>query len=218
MRFFINTVLFLLIAFGIGFLVYENSQIQGDVVARPNIALELKTSQSEQAQIISKVAGDEGAVDERCFAFGPFNNKELVRIQPTLKQFHLMQYTKIVDRYLPDQWIVYLGRFNNETAVRAFMKQFRQQGIKSARPILRGDLSYGVEVAAFATQQDALRYLTSSSAPAIQGMRVTNRLGEPSDQVDILFQELDENARSRLFTLWKKYPSKELKNCGFIER
>lgn len=216
MRLLINILLFLAVAAGIGFIAYDAMKPSADVLARADITLQIQEQEKRAETRDEKPAGQSGAVDVNCFVWGPFNERELVGVQPVINSAGLMPYMQIVDRYLPDRWIVYLGRFNNETAVRAFMKQFRQQGFTSVRPILRGDLSFGVEIAAFDSQKEAQAYLESPKAPAVQGLRVTNRLGEPSDEVDIVFQGLDDQKRVRLFREWKKRPSKELKNCGFF--
>lgn len=217
MRFFINLILFIAVSAGIGLIVYDNMTPPVDVVARQDITIQIQAKKKTQASEMTKVAGDAGAVDINCFVWGPFDENELVGMQSVLNSTGLMSYAQIVDRYLPDRWIVYLGRFNNDTAVRAFMKQFRQQGFSSVRPILRGDLAFGVEIAAFDTKKQAQEYLDSPKAPAVSGLSVTNRLGEPSDKVDIVFQGLDDETRERLFREWKRRPSIELKNCGFFK-
>lgn len=216
MRFLFNFILFVAVAVGVGFIVYDNRLPSTDVVAREDLIVQMHAKPKLPASEITKIVGDAGAVDVNCFVWGPFDEKELVGIQPILNESNLMAYAQIVDRYLPDRWIVYLGRFNNDKAVRAFMKQFRQQGFSSVRPILRGDLAFGVEIAAFDSQAQAQAYLDSSKAPDVEGLSVTNRLGEPSDEVDIVFQDIDDSARERLFREWKRRPAKELKNCGFF--
>lgn len=217
MRFFINFVLFVAVAAGVGLIAYDNMTVPVDVVARQDITVQIQEKKKTPSSEMTKVAGDAGAVDVNCFVWGPFDENELVGMQSVLNASGLMPYAQIVDRYLPDRWIVYLGRFNNDTAVRAFMKQFRQQGFLGARPILRGDLAFGVEIAAFETKKQAQAYLDSAQAPAVSGLSVTNRLGEPSDKVDIVFQGLDDKTRERLFREWKRRPSKEMKNCGFFK-
>lgn len=216
MRWILNFLLLAAVIVGIGFIVYDNQLPSADIVARNDLTVQMQSKKKSSASEITKSVGDVGAVDVNCFVWGPFDESELVGIQPVLNGADLMTYAQIVDRYLPDRWIVYLGRFNNDKAVRAFMKQFRQQGFSQVRPILRGDLAFGVEIATFDTKEQAQSYLDSSKAPDVEGLRVTNRLGEPSDEVDIVFQGLDDSARERLFREWKRRSGKELKNCGFF--
>ena len=85
-------------------------------------------------------------IEADCFVWGPFDGRQLTSVQSTLKNRGLLHKAEISDRFLPDRWIVYLGPYSNDIAVRAFVKQFRQQGYKNVRPILSGALSYGVEM------------------------------------------------------------------------
>lgn len=220
MRFFIHIILLMAIAVGLGFIALDRQQtFSVDVVdVRGDIAVKMNVFDREGNQKKEKIAGELGVVDTNCFVWGAFDTKSLSSVNTVLVSSKLMPYAQMVDRFEPDRWIVYLGRFNNETAVRAFMKQFRQQGFSSVRPILQGNLAYGVELAAFESRRQAEDYLNSPKIPDVQGLRVVNRLGDPSDKVDIVFQGLDDNARDRLFREWKKRPGTTLENCGFYKR
>lgn len=122
----------------------------------------------------------------RCVLFGPFAHKDLPGVQERLTRSGLLQKAVVADRFLPERFIAYLGPYDNTTAVRAFVKQFRQQGIRTVKPILEGELSYGVEIASFSSREAAEKYLVSGRAPDMKGIKVTNRLGEPSGQVDLV--------------------------------
>jgi len=80
---------------------------------------------------------------------------------------------------------------------------------------LQGGLSFGVEIAAFNTQEDAQKFLTGPRTPKVKGVRITNRLGEPSGEVDFAFQDISEDERLKLLDLWRDSPRSELKNCSF---
>lgn len=160
-------------------------------------------------------AVDEGVpVDPGCVIWGPFSTQALRRIELVLERARLLEKMQIADRFLPERYIVYLGPYVNEVAVRAFVKQFRQQGFKSVRPIVRGDLAYGVEIRAFKTREEAEAYLASGKAPEVQGLRVTNRLGEPSNDVDLVFRRLTSEERERLIAAWRARPSTTLRSCS----
>ena len=119
---------------------------------------------------------------------------------------------------MPDRWIVYLGPYSNDIAVRAFVRQFRQQGYKNVRPILSGALSYGVEIETFETQELAQAWINGKKAPDVKGLRVTNRLGEPSDKVDLVFRDLTEEQRQSLFAIWPRWQGTEIQNCSFYQK
>lgn len=93
------------------------------------------------------------------------------------------------------------------------MKQFCQQGIRTVKPILEGELSYGVEIASFSSREAAEKYLVSGRAPDMKGIKVTNRLGEPSGQVDLVFNAVTSEEEDRIRNLTKLYPAAELKSC-----
>lgn len=212
MRFVINLLLCIGIVCGLGYIMYADSTDDTDVLVSRAVTVRLQASQSDRKQDASTPGID---INLTCLVWGPFKTQSLAAVQPVLDRTGLMEHAAIVDRYLPDRWIVYLGRFNNETAVKAFMKQFRQQGVKTARPIVRGNLAYGVEVATFSSQEDATAFLSSPKAPDISGMRVTNRLGEPSNEVDLVFNGLTLEQKDQLVKMAAKRPATRLQNCDY---
>jgi hypothetical protein len=163
----------------------------------------------------SAEAPKKGEINIGCYIWGPFRERESPRIAEKLRKAGLISKAVMKDRFLPEKFIVYLGPFNNQEAALAFQKQFRNQGYRNARAILQGGLSFGVEIAAFNTQEDAQKFLTGSRTPKVKGVRITNRLGEPSGEVDFAFQDISEDERLKLLDLWRDSPRSELKNCSF---
>lgn len=161
-------------------------------------------------------SADRKAEDERqsvCFRWGGFSVSDLTRVRLHLKRQQLMDEFLIQDRFGPERYIAYLGPYDNKTAVRAFVKQFRQQGITAVRPILSGELSYGVEIASFKTRDAAETFLTSNKAPKVKGIKITNRLGEPTGVVDLIFPHIDARENERLERLRALYPRTTLTRC-----
>jgi hypothetical protein len=163
----------------------------------------------------SAEAPKKGDINIGCYIWGPFRERESPRIAEKLRKAGLISKAVMKDRFLPEKFIVYLGPFDNQEAALAFQKQFRNQGYRNARAILQGGLSFGVEIAAFNTQEEAQKFLTGSRAPKVKGVRITNRLGEPSGEVDFAFQDISEDERLKLLDLWRDSPRSELKNCSF---
>jgi hypothetical protein len=163
----------------------------------------------------SAEAPKKGEINIGCYIWGPFRERESPRIVEKLRKAGLISKAVMKDRFLPEKFIVYLGPFNNQEAALAFQKQFRNQGYRNARAILQGGLSFGVEIAAFNTQEDAQKFLTGPRTPKVKGVRITNRLGEPSGEVDFAFQDISEDERLKLLDLWRDSPRSELKNCSF---
>lgn len=160
-------------------------------------------------------APKKGEINIGCYIWGPFRERESPRIAEKLRKAGLISKAVMKDRFLPEKFIVYLGPFDNQEAALAFQKQFRKQGYRNARAILQGGLSFGVEIAAFNTQEDAQKFLTGPRTPKVKGVRITNRLGEPSGEVDFAFQDISEEERLKLLDLWRDSPRSELKNCSF---
>lgn len=218
MRALINVVLLLAIAAVGCYIAVFDEYFSREVEVRQQISVKLIGSDAEMRAREEKESTKTDAAsgpDLSCFVWGPFSDKGLMQVRGMLEQNRLLEQAEIVDRFLPDRWIVYLGRFHTDTAVRAFMKQFRQQGIKHVRAIVRGDLAYGVEIASFDTKKEAEDFLASNKVPDVKGLRVTNRLGEPSDSVDLVFNHLSEEQRDVLFGLWIKRPGTQLQSCTF---
>lgn len=221
MRYLIHLVLILALGFCGWFLYEQSRQPTSDLVSETKLTVQvpelviasIKAKKNDEA---AKVSGTPIQAD--CFVWGPFTARQIVSVQQTLRRQGLLQSAEISDRFLPDRWIVYLGPYSNDVAVRAFVKQFRQQGYKHVRPILRGALSYGVEIETFDTQREAQEWVQSDKAPDVQGLRVTNRLGEPSDQVDLIFRNLTPDKRNALFSVWKRWGSTTIENCSFYQK
>jgi hypothetical protein len=163
----------------------------------------------------SAEAPKKGEINIGCYIWGPFRERESPRIAEKLRKAGLISKAVMKDRFLPEKFIVYLGPFDNQEAALAFQKQFRNQGYRNARAILQGGLSFGVEIAAFNTQEEAQKFLTGPRTPKVKGVRITNRLGEPSGEVDFAFQDISEDERLKLLDLWRDSPRSELKNCSF---
>ena len=226
MRLFLNLVLAVCIAAGIAVIYIDASKPAAAVVTNTGVPLRVNMMSKEklredlsgglqEALSAVEIAGGE-VPDATCFVWGPFKAKSLRTLEPVLQNAKLLQKMEISDRFLPERYIVYLGPYVNKVAAIAFVKQFRQQGFKHVRAIVQGDLAYGVEIEAFKTREEAQEYLDSGKAPEVQGLRVTNRLGEPSNEVDLIFRALTSDERSRLFSVWKENPGTKLKSCSFF--
>ena len=166
-----------------------------------------RTTSSSEAVSEVKDAGDS------CVIWGGFPVGDLVRVRLHLRRQRLEDKVIVQDRFGPERYIAYLGPYDNQTAVRAFVKQFRQQGYGSVRPILSGELSYGVEIASFKTRLAAEEFLAGKRAPEMKGIKITNRLGEPTGMVDLVFNRLNETEKARLEALRALYPRTGLKAC-----
>ncbi len=153
------------------------------------------------------------AVEASCLVWGGFPVGDLVRVRLHLKRQRLEDKVIIQDRFGPERFIAYLGPYDNQTAVRAFVKQFRQQGFRTVRPILSGELSYGVEIASFKTREAAEAFLSGKKAPDMKGIKITNRLGEPTGMVDLVFSQLNDSEKTRLEALRALYPRTLLSAC-----
>lgn len=221
MRYFVNFVLLLALC-ACGWFLYDQSrQPTVDLVAETKLKVDvpelvLATIEARKSDENARISGT--PIDADCFVWGPFEGRQMIAVQSTLKQRGLLQKAEISDRFLPDRWIVYLGPYSNDIAVRAFVKQFRQQGYKNVRPILSGALSYGVEIETFESKERAQAWINDKKAPDVKGLRVTNRLGEPSDKVDLVFRNLTEDQRQALFAIWKRWQGTEIQNCSFYQK
>ena len=221
MRYCVNFVLLLALC-ACGWFLYDQSrQPTVDFVAETKLKVDVPdlvraTIEARNNDENARISGT--PIEADCFVWGPFDGRQLTSVQSTLKNRGLLHKAEISDGFLPDRWIVYLGPYSNDIAVRAFVKQFRQQGYKNVRPILSGALSYGVEIETFETQDLAQAWINGKKAPDVKGLRVTNRLGEPSDKVDLVFRDLTEEQRQSLFAIWPRWQGTEIQNCSFYQK
>lgn len=193
-----------------GYLTY----FQNETWIVKDIAFVIKDSSNAQ-QSEADAQRKKGGINIGCYVWGPFKEKSAAYIASKIKRIGLFEKAIMKDRFLPEMYIAYLGPFDNKEAALAFQKQFRQQGYRKARAILQGGLSFGVEIEAFSSQQEAQKFLTGPRTPKVRGVRITNRLGEPSGEVDFSFQDISDEERMKLLELWRATPRSELKNCSF---
>ena len=203
-----------------GYLVYFSKQ-DTEEIATLTVPIEAKidiTSQEEFNKNHSEILEGETLLDEneaqrRCYIWGSFSEATTKKIAPRLRHLSLDQSMTISDEFLPEKFIVFLGPLENQTSLRAFAKQLRQQGYKKVRPIQRGVLAPGLEIAEFDNEQQALVYIESGKAPEISGIRVVKRLGEPSGRVKFIFQALEKKQAEKLLRLSKEYKSTTFEEC-----
>lgn len=210
---------FLLLAM-VGYLVYFDRQDTGEV-ATLMVPLETKVDLAKVSKAIEKDSDalegeslegfNEG--EKHCYMWGPFSEGATKKIASRLHERGLDQSVTICDEFLPEKFIVFLGPLENMTSLRAFAKQLRQQGYKKVRPIQRGVLAPGLEIAEFDNAEQATAYIESGKAPEISGIRVVQRLGEPSGRVNFLFQALEKNQAEKLLRLSKDYKATKLMAC-----
>lgn len=205
-KIFVSLSLFLIVL-GVGVIYYPQLVSEGDIKAETKIYWQAQTPQVQAPSI------QESEPVPSCFVWGPFAENNLVRVRHFLTKTGLIEKIVIQDRFLPDQFIVYLGPFPEKTSVRAFVKQFKQQGFNQVRPILRGPLSYGVEIASFETRVQAEQFLAGEKSPNMAGIRITNRFGEPSDEVDIVIKDLSPVQEQELVRASGQFSATRLNPC-----
>lgn len=222
MRLFLLSLL-VTVAVGVFWLLDDaNKKSLGEAVPKERITIILSIDrapeQEKRATDFRTYAEASQQEEGECFTWGPFSEKQLVGIRLNLQRQGLIERMELRDRHLPERWIVYLGPFSNATAVKAFSKQFTQQGFKNVHPIYEGALSYGVEIESFATREDAEKYIANKKAPDVSGIRVTNRLGGLSGDVDLIFQNITQEQILWLQSQAIKYPGKVFQSCSMYEK
>ena len=214
MRAFVNFLLFLAVCASLCFLYEQSRQPAQDFFSESSITIRVPervladiASRKNESRLQDQI--DDGD----CLVWGPFDAKGIVAVQKAVRKAGLIERMEVADRFLPDRWIVYLGPYERDIAALAFVKQFRAQGYRNVRPILSGDLSYGVQIEAFDNRESAEIWLHGGGAPDVEGMKVTNRLGEPSDQLDLVFRDLTSEQRDKLRVLSRQWKATELRGC-----
>lgn len=195
------------------YLAYEHLQSEQSIVTI-TVPLEVRL----QSPTIEKEVKTEGKTIKvesfkECYVLGPISSEVVKQIAPLLRQKGLQRQVVISDHFLPERFIIFLGPLENKTSLRAFLKQLKQQGFKRVRPIERGVMAPGIEIAEFDTESKALTYIESGKAPQISGIRVIKRLGGPSGKVNLIFQSLDENQADELFKLATRHGLKDVQSC-----
>lgn len=203
-----------------GYLVYFDRQDTGEVATlmvpletKVDLAKYNKANESDSEALEGETLESFKEGEKQCFVWGSFSEEATKKIAPRLRERGLDQSVTICDEFLPEKFIVFLGPLENTTSLRAFAKQLRQQGYKKVRPIQRGVLAPGLEIAEFDNAEQAAAYIESGKAPEISGIRVVQRLGEPSGRVNLLFQALEKSQAEKLLGLSKDYKATKLTAC-----
>lgn len=142
------------------------------------------------------------SMDVNCISWGPFDKNSLIRLRGFLVRSGFIDNVYVIDRYLPDRWIVYRGPFHDEKMAKEALKELRAGGFVAARLFARAPVSYGVELADFEEKSDADRFLLEHGS--IVGLQVANRLGALSKLSDVQFRRLNEQQIKQVHT-WERY-------------
>lgn len=187
MRYFVIGLLTVLLAVAVYLWMQANDDTQ-DLVAQGTT---LKFDAKEVAPAFSFPEDD--SLDVNCMAWGPFNKSSLIRLQGLLVKSGFIDNVYVVDRYLPDRWMVYQGPFDSDAAAKEAEKKLRQAGFRSARAFNRAPVSHGVELASFNSKEEADRFLTENGTTV--GLQVANQLGGLSSLSDVQFRYLNEGQK-----------------------
>ncbi len=208
----LNLFVALVLAGFLGYWAYLLYFQQNNVTAR-DVYFEIQQPKTSLSQPLPEPK--QGKIDITCYVWGPFKESGIKRATEKLRKAGLSEQATMHDRFLPEKYIAYLGPFDNKEAALAFQKQFRKQGYQKARAILQGGLSFGVEIETFSSEEEARKFMAGPRTPRVKGVRITNRLGEPSGEVEFVLPGIDEQERVKLVDLWHQTPGSELKNCTY---
>lgn len=211
-KYFVGLLSLILLLLG-GYFYSQVTRPNLDVLTKFEVKVSMPVEKNEATSVINEVGEKESSY---CYIWGPFSESTVASISNSLKSSKLLDKTMITDRFFPDRFVVYLGPYDNPTAAKAFVKQFRQQGYRHVKAILKGSLSYGIEIASFETEKEANSYLVAGKAPMVKGIKVVKRLGEPSDDIDITLKGLTKEETEEFQKLQKKYPSGRVRDCGLL--
>lgn len=205
-------VKFLLIVFVAlsGYWYYEIQKPGTDVLTKFEVDLETRSQRPDK---VFSTTRESDETKDNCVVWGPFSEKRAAEVLKRLKVVGLDSKTLLLDRFASDRFLVYLGPFEGKTAAFAFTKQFKQQGYRNTRAITSGELSFGVEIEEFMTEEDAKKYLISGKGPKVKGIRVVKRLGESTDEVDMTLRGLSQSEAETFEKIRKQFPSAHVGAC-----
>lgn len=142
------------------------------------------------------------SLDVNCISWGPFDKNSLMRLRGYLVRSGFIDNVYVIDRYLPDRWIVYQGPFDDEKKARDAVKTLWSNGFTSARLFVRAPVSFGVQLADFEKKSEADQFLLEHGT--IVGLQVANRLGALSPLSDVQFRRLAADQIKQVHK-WERY-------------
>ena len=188
-RLFILIELVLLI--GLGYLLFVGMKAVPTIPQIKQIDLEYEREspnsdqkQSDQKPIVNAVS--------YCLKLEAIDLSDLPEVNQQLQRWRPSVQTQIVERYKDPRFLVYFGPLQTQTALKAFMKQFKQQGYAKAVPVFTGALSGGIVIDSFETEEEALKMHADMPNP-MHGIRIVQQDDIPSDQVDVLVSGINED-------------------------
>ena len=200
-----------LLLFGLGYQLYMGTQALQSVDLVHQITLEYNRAPliSDHDQQNQDALADTVSY---CVKLEEIELKDLAEVYHMLQGWRPKVETGIIERYKAPRFLVYLEPLHTETARKAFIKQFRQQGYTKATPVRSGALAGGIVIDAFESEQDALKMLDSMPNP-MQKVRVIKEDDIPSDQVDIVVRGGNQDQRMILSRLSENESKFKLKVC-----
>ena len=147
-----------------------------------------------------------------CLKLEEIEFSDLAVVNQTLERWKPTVQTQIVERYKAPRFLVYFGPLKTNTALKAFMKQFKQQGYEKAVPVFTGPLSGGILIDTFETEQEALKMHADMPNP-MHGIRILKEDDIPSDQADVLIHGVNEDQYVILKEISEKTKKFVVKQC-----
>lgn len=144
-----------------------------------------------------------------CLKLGPVRSSQLPIINQSVEQSNLLERVSVEPILGPDHWVVFLIPSHSLKGAQSQAEQMKKNGYRNAKVIETGPLLNGVSLGIFAQEEQAQAfYQQVKNKTQLQGIRVTRMIGEPTNQVFLLFTNLSQEQAKKVQGLGRSHNQK----------
>lgn len=166
-------------------------------------------TQIEQPSLDAKQSEPVPVPQGICLKLGPIRSSQLPTINQSVEQSNLLENVSVEPIFGPDHWVVFLIPSHSLNGAQSQAEQMRKKGYKNARVIETGPLMNGVSLGSFSEKEQAMAfYKQVKNKTQLQALRVTRMIGEPTNQVFLMFTNLSQEQARQVQKLGQRHSQK----------
>lgn len=129
-----------------------------------------------------------------CFKIGPVSTAKLPSINRSIERAGLLEAVQVESILSADSFVVFIIPTTTQKGAQALAQQMKKRGFQDATVITKGPLLNAVQLGVFSNEEQAQLFFEQAKARLnMSDLRVTRMIGQPTEQVNLIFSSLTES-------------------------
>ena len=129
-----------------------------------------------------------------CFKIGPVSTAKLPSINRSIERAGLLEAVRVESILSADSFVVFIIPTTTQKGAQALAQQMKKRGFQNASVITKGPLLNAVQLGVFSNEEQAQLFFEQAKARLnMSDLRVTRMIGQPTEQVNLIFSSLTES-------------------------